>query len=215
MKGKRTELIMILDKSGSMAGLESDTIGGYNAMLSEQRKMKGEVLVTTVLFNDAVHVLHDRQDIRTVRPMSHRQYRVSGTTALLDALGSTISHMENVMKADGEMSQVIFVITTDGMENSSVEFHPGLIKEMILRMKKNHGWEFIFLGANIDAYSVARDYGISRDRAVNYHADSQGTSINFRTVSHAVENLRTSEMIPEDWKKDIEEDFRSRGKKRD
>lgn len=214
MKAKRTELVMILDKSGSMSGLESDTIGGYNAMLREQKEMKGEVLVTTVLFNDTYHLLHDRQDIRTVRPMTHRQYRVSGSTALLDALGITMNNMEIVMRTTQMKSQVIFVITTDGMENASCEFHPKLIREMILRMKRDYGWEFIFLGANIDAPRVARDYGIDRDRAVNYHADSQGTSINFKAVSHAVENLRASEAIPEDWKKAIEEDFRNRGKRR-
>lgn len=213
-KEKRTDLVMILDRSGSMSGLERDTIGGYNAMLEDQKRLSGKAYVTTVLFNHNVRILHDREGIRFVRPLSHKDYHVSGTTALYDAIGITLDHMEEHYKERGSSDdRVIVVITTDGMENASSEYHLAAIRSRIQRLKKRYGFEFIFLGANMDAEDVAGDFGIQRERAVTYHADVIGTKLNFETISYAVENMRMKSSIPDDWKKDIEADHKERKRK--
>ncbi len=200
---------MILDRSGSMSGLERDTIGGYNSMLRAQKKLPGEVLVTTVLFDDTYTLLHDRKDIHTVSPLSPRDYRIGGTTALYDAIGITLHHIENKYRENGKKDgNVIVVITTDGMENASKEYSAFAIRSMIDRLKEN-GFEFIFLGANMDAAEVAKDFGIARERAVTYHADEEGTRMNYKSINYAVENLRCRNAIPEDWKAEIEKDVQS------
>jgi len=215
MREKRTDLVMILDRSGSMSGLERDTIGGYNSMLRAQKKLPGEVLVTTVLFDHTYTLLHDRKDISTVSPLSPRDYQIGGTTALYDAIGITLHHIENKYREKGKNNgHVIVVITTDGMENASTEYSAFAIKSMIDRLKETCGFEFIFLGANMDAAEVARDFGIARDRAVTYHPDEKGTRMNYKSINYAVENLRCSNVIPDDWKAEIEEDFKNRKKRK-
>lgn len=213
MKKDLTELVFILDKSGSMAGLEKDTIGGYNSMLLKQQVADGEAIVTTVLFNHDYELLHDRINIKGVSPISDMDYEVGGTTALLDAIGFTIQKIVNVQKKTKEeerAEKVLFVITTDGEENSSSEFTSARIKKMISHQKEKHGWEFMFLGANIDAISTASQFGINEDFAVNYHADEKGTQLNFEVLSQAVMSFRKERKIDRRWKEGIEKDFKSR-----
>lgn len=213
MKTNGTELVFILDRSGSMAGLEADTIGGYNAMLAKQKKEEGEATVTTVLFNHDIDLLHDRITIKGVAPITEQEYEVGGTTALLDAIGSTIHKIGNVQKRTSEeerAGKVLFVITTDGMENASREYDYAKIKAMIEHQKVTYGWEFIFLGANIDALSTASKFGIQEDYAVNYHADSEGTQVNFEALNEAVTSFRKGKKIDRVWKESIEKDFESR-----
>jgi uncharacterized protein YegL len=217
MKKDLTELVFILDRSGSMSGLESDTIGGYNAMLEKQKKEPGEALITTVLFDDKYELLHDRINIRGLAPITDKEYYVRGTTALLDAIGNTINKLANVQKRTSEderAEHVMFVITTDGMENASREFSYEKIRHMIEHQKSKYGWEFIFLGANIDAIETAERFGISKDRATNYHADSEGTLLNYEVISETVSCLRANRKISENWKERIDEDFKKRGGKR-
>jgi uncharacterized protein YegL len=216
MKTNLTELVFILDKSGSMSGLESDTIGGYNAMLKKQQEQPGEMNITTVLFDDNYELLHDRINIKGISPITEKEYYVGGCTALLDAIGKTIHNIGNVQRIANEEQRadnVIFVITTDGMENASKEYNNKKIKEMVERQKAKYGWEFIFLGANIDAISTAAQFGIDADRAANYNADGKGTRLNYEVVSNAVCEFRESRPITENWKAEIEEDFRSRNKR--
>ncbi|MGI6451490.1 MAG: vWA domain-containing protein [Desulfitobacteriia bacterium] len=220
MKEGLTELVFILDRSGSMSGLERDTIGGYNSLLEKQKKENGECILTTVLFDDQYELLHDRIDLRGIKPLTEKEYFVRGTTALLDAVGRTIDKIENAQKHTVEEEQaekVMFVITTDGMENSSREYDYAKVRQMIEKQKEQAGWEFIFLGANIDAVATAARFGIAPDRAANYHADSVGTLLNYKVVSEAISSFRTSAApLSADWKKSIEEDFKKRGgKKRD
>lgn len=213
MKTNRTELVFILDRSGSMSGLEADTIGGFNSMLAKQKQEAGEAVVTTVLFDDRYELLHDRIDIRSVAPITDRQYFVRGSTALLDAIGRTIHKIVNVQRhtaPEYRADKVLFVITTDGYENASREYGPEQIKALVEREQKEFGWEFLFLGANIDAIAAAKQFGIGADRAVNFHADSEGTRLNYEVVSEAVSCLRTCAAVPPDWKAPIEQDFRSR-----
>ena len=217
MKKGLTELIFILDRSGSMSGLGSDTIGGYNAMLEKQKKEPGEAVITTVLFDDKYELLHDRINIRGIEPITEKEYYVRGTTALLDAVGRTISKIVNVQKhtvEDERAENVMFVITTDGMENASREYSYEKIRRMIEHQKSKYGWEFIFLGANIDAVDTAERFGIGQDRAVNYNADSEGTLLNYEVISETVSYLRACREISEDWKDRIEEDFKKRGGRR-
>lgn len=217
MKQGLTELVFILDKSGSMEGLESDTIGGYNAMLYKQRAVEGECRITTVLFDNNYELLHDRIDIRAVSPITDREYCVGGTTALLDAVGRTIHKIGNAQKNTAEdyrAEKVLFVIITDGMENASREYTVDRVKALIKRQKTKYEWEFIFLGANIDAVETAGHFGISADRAQNYHADSTGVGLNFAVMSNAVASFRESREIPENWDKEIEKDYKRRGGKR-
>ncbi len=217
MKKGLTELVFILDRSGSMSGLESDTIGGYNALLEKQKKEVGEAVITTVLFDDKYELLHDRINIRGIVPITDREYYVRGSTALLDAVGKTINKIGNAQKhtaEDERAEHVMFVITTDGMENASCEFSYAKVRKMIEHQKRKYGWEFIFLGANIDAIATAERFGISEDRATNYNADSEGTSLNYAVISETVSCLRASRPIAEDWKDRIEEDVKKRGGKR-
>ncbi|WP_318509244.1 VWA domain-containing protein [Bacillus sp. T3] len=201
MKNNLTELVFILDKSGSMAGLEADTIGGYNSMLKKQQNAEGEAIVTTVLFDHDYELLHDRINVRGISPITEEDYQVGGTTALLDAIGMTIQKIVNVQKRTSESERadkVLFVITTDGMENASREYSAAKIKKMVQHQKEKYGWEFIFLGANIDAISTAEQFGINEDFAVNYHADNIGTVLNYEAVSEAVIKLRSGKKIDQE-----------------
>lgn len=217
MKKNLTELVMILDRSGSMGGLESDTIGGYNSMLKKQRETAGEVLVSTVLFDDRSEVLYDRIPLRKMPRMTEEDYYVRGCTALLDAVGGAIHHIGNVhkyAKEEDRPEKTIFVITTDGMENASRMYTYDRVKEMIERQKKKYGWEFLFLGANMDAVGTAARFGIAEDRAVNYHSDREGTALNYDVLAETVCTMRVKAApIGAEWKKRIEEDYKRRGKK--
>ena len=217
MKKGLTELVFILDKSGSMGGLESDTIGGYNSMLEKQKAVEGECQITTVLFNNHYELLHDRIDIRAVSSITEKEYAASGSTALLDAIGRTIHKIGNVQKNtadDYRAEKVIFVIITDGEENSSREFSSNKVKAQIEQQKTKYGWEFIFLGANIDAVETAGKFGIGADRAVDYLADSQGTTLNFKAMSVAVASFRKAGAVDEQCLEEIRADVKKRGKHR-
>lgn len=216
MKTNITELVFILDKSGSMSGLESDTIGGYNAMLKKQQEEQGEAIITTVLFDDDYEILHDRINIKGISPITEEDYFVGGCTALLEAIGKTIHKIGNAQRHTSEehrADKVMFVITTDGMENASREYTYEKIKYMVQRQKEKYGWEFIFLGANIDAISTAARFGISADRAANYNADGEGTRLNYEAVSNAVSELREGKQITDSWREKIDEDFSRRRKR--
>lgn len=215
MKKNLTELVFILDKSGSMAGLEADTIGGYNTMLMKQQKAEGEAFVTTVLFSHHYELLHERINVRGISPITAEDYEVGGTTALLDAIGFTIQKMINVQKRTSEeerAEKVLFVITTDGAENASREYTTDKIKKMVQQQKEKYGWGFIFLGANIDAISTAARFGIDEDFAVEYHADQIGTQLNYEAVNEAVVNLRSGKKMDRSWKKGIERDYNQRSR---
>lgn len=215
MKKNLTELVFILDRSGSMSGLESDTIGGYNALLKKQKEEPGEAIVTTVLFDDNYEILHDRINVKGIRPITEKEYFVCGCTALLDAIGKTINKTLNVQKNTNEeqrADKVMFVITTDGMENASNEYNYEKIKKMVEWQKEKYGWEFIFIGANIDAIATAAKFGIGSDRAANYNADGKGTRLNYEAVSNVVSELRASRPITQSWKAEIEHDFANRSK---
>jgi len=217
MQKNLTELVFILDKSGSMSGLEDDTIGGFNSLLTKQQKEPGQAIVTTVLFDDKYELLHDRISISGIRPITDKEYFIGGSTALLDAIGKTIIKIGNAQKYTGEdqrASKVMFIITTDGMENASREYTIGKIRQLIERQKEKYGWEFLFLGANIDAVSTAAEFGIDADRAVNYVADAQGTNLNYQAVCCAVSEIRTSNTLNRNWKASIDEDFQNRSKKK-
>ncbi len=211
----RTELVLILDKSGSMAGLERDTVGGFNAMLEKQKRQGGECYVSTVLFDHESKVLYDRVPLQQIRPMSDRDYTPGGSTALIDAIGGAIHHIGNVHKyarAEDVPAHTLFVITTDGMENASHRYTAEQVKKMVCRQKKQYGWEFLFLGANIDAIETAARYGIGEDRAVNYHSDSKGTKLNYAAMNDAIRCVRESRPLANDWKREIDRDFTSRKK---
>ena len=216
MKKNLTEIVFILDRSGSMAGLEEDTIGGFNAMIEKQKREPGEALVSTVLFDNVSLVIHDRVDIQKIEPMTRNAYCVRGCTALLDAVGGAIHHIGNVHKyarAEDRPEKTLFVITTDGMENASRQYSYEKLKAMIQRQKETYGWEFLFLGANIDAAREAARFGINADRAANYHADRVGTSVIYETVSEAITQVRCcAAPLSADWKQRVEEDYRKRGK---
>lgn len=218
MKQDLTELVFILDRSGSMGGLESDTIGGFNAMLEKQKNQPGQAFVSTILFDDKAEVLHDRLPLDKVRPITEKEYYVRGCTALLDAVGGAIHHIGNIHKyarKEDVPRHTLFVITTDGMENASHRYTAPQVQRMIRRQKEKYGWEFLFLGANIDAVETAGQLGISADRAVNYHCDSEGTRLNYATVCQAVSAVRSSVPLNEHWKDAIEQDFtRRQGKRR-
>jgi Uncharacterized protein encoded in toxicity protection region of plasmid R478, contains von Willebrand factor (vWF) domain len=214
MKKGLTELVFILDKSGSMGGLEKDTIGGYNSMLDKQKAVGGECLITTVLFNNNYELIHDRIDIRAVSTITEKEYSVGGSTALLDAIGRTINKIGNAQRHtadDYRAEKVMFVIITDGEENSSREYSSDKIKTQIELQKSKYGWEFIFLGANIDAVETASHFGIASDRAQNYHADSEGVELNFRVMSEAVAVFRDCDAVPDCWNDEIQKDYKCRG----
>lgn len=216
MRKNLTEIVFILDRSGSMSGLEADTIGGFNAMIEKQKKEDGEALISTVLFDNVSEVIHDRVDVQNIKPLTDRDYTVRGCTALLDAIGGAIHHIGNIHKyarAEDVPEHTLFVITTDGMENASRHYNAERIKQMIERQKARYGWEFLFLGANIDAVETAGHFGIGADRAVNYHADSAGTQLNYEVLSEAICAVRGSAPLGVDWKKRIDEDYENRGKR--
>ena len=212
-----TELVFILDRSGSMSGLESDTIGGFNSMIEKQKKQDGECFVSTVLFDDESEVLHDRVKLGDVPKMTESDYTVRGCTALIDAIGGAIHHIGNIHKyarPEDVPQHTMFVITTDGQENASNKYSSEEVRKMIERQKEKYGWEFLFIGANIDAVETAARYGIDKDRAVNYNADGEGTHILYESVAKAVCNIRANAPLSEDWCEEIDTDFKLRGKKK-
>ncbi len=220
MRKGLTELVFILDRSGSMAGLESDTIGGFNGMIEKQKDGDGEANVTTVLFDDRYELIHDRFPLSAVRPLTKKEYYVRGCTALLDAVGKTISKMVNVQKYLPEncrAEKVIFVITTDGFENASREYSYTVVRSMIERQRKKFGWEFLFLGANMDAVSEAAKFGIQADRAVTFENDHEGVALNYRVVEETLQYMRSAPCMAQlgsEWKRDIEENYRGRRRRR-
>ena len=215
MKKNLTELVFILDRSGSMAGLEGDTVGGFNSMIKKQKKAPGEALVSTVLFNNEAEVIHDRVDIRKIALLTDREYYVRGYTALLDAVGNAIHHIGNVHKyarEEDRPEKTLFVITTDGMENASRKYSYEKVRSMIERQKEKYGWEFIFLGANIDAANEAARFGITEERTANYHADHLGTGLVYEAISEAVCSVRASKPMTAKWKQKVDEDYLRREK---
>lgn len=207
-----TEIVFILDRSGSMSGLEKDTIGGFNAMIEKQKKQDGKAYVSTVLFDHESVVLHDRLPLEQIKPMTEDDYTVRGCTALLDAIGGAVKHIGNIhryARPEGVPEHTMFVITTDGLENASRKYNSRDIKRLI-ESKKEEGWEFLFIGANIDAIETANTYGIDSDRAVNYNADSQGTGVVFEAVSETVAKFRGGQKVAPCWSKKINDDYNNR-----
>ena len=217
MKNNITELVFILDRSGSMSGLEGDTIGGFNSMIEKQKKQEGECYVSTVLFDNESQVLHDRVKLQDVPLMTDNDYTVRGCTALIDAIGGAIRHIGNIHKyarTEDVPEHTMFIITTDGHENASRRYTADKVRSMIERQKEKYGWEFLFIGANIDAVETAARYGISKDRAVNYKADSEGTHVLYDTVARAVCSVRAKAPLSADWSEDIASDYKRRSGKR-
>ena len=216
MKKELTEIVFILDRSGSMEGLEADTIGGFNSMMKKQKEEQGEALVSTVLFDDVCEVIHDRVPMDEVQKLTAKEYFVRGCTALLDAIGGAIRHIGNIHKYardEDRPEKTLFIITTDGMENASRRYTYAKVRKMVERQKEKYGWEFLFLGANMDAIETAGHIGICADRAVTYECDEEGTALNFEVVGEAVSHVRCSEkMLAPTWKSRIEEDVKRRGK---
>lgn len=221
MRKELTEIVFIMDRSGSMSGLESDTIGGYNALIEKQKKEEGEAFISTVLFDDVCEVLHDRVDIDKIQPMTDREYYVGGCTALLDAIGGAIHHIGNVHKyarSEDVPEKTLFIITTDGLENASRRYSYDRVKHMVERQKKKFGWEFLFLGANIDAIKEAGRFGIDANRATNYECDSKGTKVFYEAVCNVVSNVRNCESADlnecfTEWDAKIREDYSKRHRK--
>ena len=213
MKKDLTELVFILDASGSMSGLEKDTIGGFNGMIEKQKKEPGEAYVSTVIFSNQSRVIYDREPISGIEPMTDKQYYVGGMTALLDAIGGAVHHIANVHKYAREEDRpehTLFVITTDGMENASRTYSADDVKRMIERQKEDHGWEFLFLGANIDAVETAGRFGIDATRSVNYRSDTVGTEVNYKAIEKAIHAVRSNAPLASSWKDEIEEDYNTR-----
>ena len=213
MRNNLTEMVFLLDKSGSMAGMEKDTVGGFNAMIEKQKREEGDALVSTVLFSDGSRVIHDRADITKVEPLTDRQYFVGGCTALYDAVGDAIHHIGNVHKyarEEDRPEKTVFVITTDGMENASRRYSAGEVKRLITRQKERYGWEFLFLGANIDAHAVADDMGIEEERSACFVNDSRGNALKYEGISRAMSKVRKCMPMGAEWKADMEEDCRKR-----
>ena len=214
MNRNLTEIVFILDRSGSMAGLEADTVGGFNAMVERQKKENGKAYLSAVLFSDNSEVLYDRTDIRRVEPLTDRQYRVGGCTALLDAIGGAVHHIRNVHKyarEEDRPGKTVFVITTDGMENASRRYSYDDVQQLVRESRERCGWEFLFLGANMDAIGTARRFGISENRAVRYECDSAGTALNFKVVSETIGNFRAGAPIADNWSEKIRADYAKRG----
>lgn len=224
MRKGLTELVFILDRSGSMSGLEEDTIGGFNSMIAKQKKEEGEAYVSTVLFDDRCEVLHDRVPMDRVPAMTDKEYYVRGCTALLDAVGGAIHHIATVHKyarEEDRPEKTLFVITTDGMENASKHYSYEKVQTMIKKEQEEYGWEFIFIGANIDAVQEAKRFGIRKERAVNYVHDEMGTEAVYRSVNKAVCAMRMAApsfaakaMDSCNWKEDIAMDYQKRSGKR-
>lgn len=216
MKKNLTEIVFILDRSGSMAGLEADTIGGFNSMIEKQKLEPGEAVVSTLLFDNLCDVIHDRVDIQRIAPMTGKEYYVRGSTALLDAVGGAIHHIGNVHKyarEEDRPEKTLFIITTDGMENASRKYSYDRVKMMLRRQEERYGWEFLFLGANIDAAKEAARFGIRADRAANYHADPMGTGIVYETLNDAVCQVRNNAApLSADWKRRVDRDYKARSK---
>ena len=215
MKKNLTEIVFILDRSGSMAHLVDDTIGGFNSMIRKQKGEPGEAYVSTVLFDHETELLHDRVDIRALKPLTRKDYYVRGCTALLDAVGKAIHHIAKVHKyarEEDRPEKTLFIITTDGMENASREYSYERVRSMIRHEQEKYGWEFLFLGANIDATREAARFGIREDRAVEYHADPQGTAVIYEAMSDVVCNVRARRTMDAGWKRRVEEDYKQRGK---
>ena len=215
MNKNLTEIVFILDRSGSMAGLEDDTVGGFNAMVEKQKKESGEALLSAVLFSNDSEVIYDRTDIQKVEPMTDRQYCVRGCTALLDAIGGAVHHIANVHKyarEEDRPGKTIFVITTDGMENASRRYNYADVQKMVQHEQEKYGWEFLFLGANMDAISAARSFGIRADRAVRYECDGEGVSVNFACISETIANARRGKGIDTAWCAPIAANFRKHRK---
>ena len=213
VKNGITELVFILDRSGSMGGLESDTIGGFNSLIEKQKKEKGECFVSTILFDHEILTLHDRIPISEIRPMTEKDYEVRGCTALIDAIGSTVNHISKIQKyirKEDVPENTLFVIMTDGYENSSKEYTSDKVKKMIESKKEKNGWEFLFIGANIDAVETANTFGIDDDRAVDYRCDSAGTGIAFESVGRAVSGVRRCKPLSDNWSAKIKEDYKNR-----
>ncbi len=214
MRKNLTEIVFILDRSGSMSGLEKDTIGGFNAMIEKQRLEPGDAYISTLLFDNTTEVIHDRASLHKVPALTEKEYFVRGCTALLDAVGGAIHHIGNVHKyarEEDRPEKTLFVITTDGMENASRTYTYDKVKAMISRQKEKYGWEFLFLGANIDAAKEAGRFGIAPERATNYHADTKGTNVIYESLSNAIGNYRAHCSMSDSWKADIEKDYNTRG----
>ena len=210
-----TELVFILDRSGSMSGLERDTIGGFNSMIERQKREAGEAVVSTVLFDNESVVIHDRLPLDKVPRMTEKEYFTRGCTALLDAVGGAIHHIGNIHKyarREDVPEKTMFIITTDGYENASKHYDYDKVRRMIEGQKEQYGWEFLFLGANIDAAAEAKRFGISADRAVNYKCDEEGTALNYEVIGAAVCSVRSNKPLGADWKKRIDEDVKKRGR---
>ncbi|MBE7018161.1 MAG: VWA domain-containing protein, partial [Ruminococcaceae bacterium] len=210
-----TELVFILDRSGSMSGLERATIGGFNSMIENQKREEGGAVVSTLLFDNESVVIHDRLPLEKVPRMTEREYCTRGCTALLDAVGGAIRHIANIHKyarKEDVPEKTMFIITTDGYENASRKYDYEKVRRMIEHEKEKYGWEFIFLGANIDAAAEAKRFGISADRAVNYHADREGTAVIYEAMSEAVCNVRACRPMGADWKNKVDADFNKRAK---
>lgn len=212
MRNDLTEVVFILDRSGSMSGLEDDTIGGFNSMLKKQRSEEGKANVTTVLFDDEIEMLHKRVDIKEIKNITSKDYYVRGCTALLDAIGYSINFMINVQKNKKEerAKNVLFIITTDGYENASKEYSYEKIKKMITYEKERYNWQFLFLGANIDAISTARNFGISEEFASNYVSDEFGTQITYEVMNSAISTCRAMGVVDGSWKSRVEKDYEVR-----
>ena len=214
MKYETSELVFILDRSGSMSGLEKDTIGGFNSLIQKQRKEKGKCYVSCVLFDDVQEVIYDRVPLNEVKKMTQKQYYARGCTALLDAMGGAIHHIGNVHKySKEEIGKTLFIIITDGLENSSKRYTYATIKQMVERQKEKYGWEFIFIGANMDVIQEANKFGI--DQAVRYACDEEGTALNYSVLSENIIKMRKTvgnakESLPDEWAHKIKDDYRKR-----
>lgn len=214
MRKNLTEVVFILDRSGSMSGLETDTIGGFNSMIQKQKMEAGQALISTVLFNNYSKVLHERADVQKIPQMTEADYFVHGCTALLDAIGGAIHHIGNVHKyarPEDVPEHTIFIIMTDGMENASHIYSSDKVKQMIERQKEKYGWEFLFLGANIDAIETAGHFGIDADKAANYQCDGEGTALNYEVLNDAISAVRCNAALDSNWKKRIDKDYEKRG----
>ena len=216
MRKGLTEMVFILDRSGSMHGMEADTIGGFNSMIEKQKALEGHACVSTILFDNESVVLHDRVGLSKIQPMTEKDYTVRGCTALLDAIGGAIHHIALVHKyarKEDVPERTVFVIITDGMENASRHYSAERVKQMIEKEKNKYGWEFLFLGANIDAVETAANFGIAKERAVTYRSDRQGTRLNYEVVHDAVASIRQCAPLSADWKRRVEEDMQDRSAK--